>query len=776
MLTFDDTLRLVDLELFDAAFAVAPSDEEDVRRRFMTLFASESARHRGGSADVCRATNIAGEEFALKELHIMSSEAGESAQQHEAGTPPRPHKELRHSVGSSGATPSGTPDYVTRGHVAAFYEEYRIHLAVAHLRGFPELYGFGLAAGSPVMVMEWVEGITLREALATYRATHDEPLPLATIARLGIAVLSILQRAGELSQHFVHRDLSPRNIMLRTSRTTAESQLESGEFDLCLIDFGSSSLTAGPLDATFTMSENVWRMGTPAYAPPEMLTSDVAFPEQWRQSPAIDVYALCSILYELYGGMPPFGRSFDSSRSPYRVKTESTPAPLTLRGPDGGALAGAIEAGLACSPDVRPSLRELHAALTNWLEIPAQPRPRGNGPTTTSPLWQEDGARRTLTRRRLITGAILGTSVLLSGALVAKRFFGTNGTVLDENRYSRAEGPYEGEPLFRAFDKTLRCWGLYAASGTLACSFASSRPCGALREGLVALYDDLSQQWGYVVPYGSQDQYAWAILPRFAQAKRFSEGLAPAQDPTSKLWGYLDQTGAWAIAAQFGEAEPFSGGVAAVRQPDGPQLWGAIDPAGDWAFQPTYAALGSRSADGLAAAQEETGAWGVVDDTGQWTCAPRFAQLRQVACGLAPARVATEDLWGFVDATGTWVLEPRFADARPYCQPTSWSTPSTQEPRAAVQDAATLLWHFIDESGTLAHNTKPRFAKLGDLFDGLAPAQASLEDDVVVFDESEPDVRAEDAGYRYGYVDATGSWQMRRLTELTNTAIEPAAI
>jgi hypothetical protein len=114
METFSDNMQLIGLELFDAAFAVPPGTEDDVKRRFMTLFVHESDRRRGGSAEVLRASNMLGESFALKRLHLDKRDAGATPQ----GTPVR--KELRHSA-SSGSDTFGTPDYVTQGHMSAFY-------------------------------------------------------------------------------------------------------------------------------------------------------------------------------------------------------------------------------------------------------------------------------------------------------------------------------------------------------------------------------------------------------------------------------------------------------------------------------------------------------------------------------------------------------------------------------------------------------------------------------------------------------------------------------
>ena len=772
MPAFADTLQIVDLELFDAAFAVAPGDEDDIKRRFMTLFSHETGMRRGGSAEVCLVSNTRGERFALKRLHTAPDGDGIPAPaQANNGVPQR--KELRHSVGSSGTPGTApTPDYVTQGHVAAFYEEYRIHLAVGSLRGFPRLYGFGLSGGQPVIIMEWVEGITLREAVRERNETTEEPLPLASVARLGLAVLALLGRAEELSDRFVHRDLSPRNIMLRTDRTPAQEQLATGDFDLCLIDFGSSTLTVtDAAQATFTARTGVWRLGTPAYAAPEMLTADVVLPAEVRQSRAVDTYALCSVLFELYAGTTPFDLAPSEGRTPYRIKTEDAPRALVPREPDAGMLAQAIAAGLSPQPQDRPAQQDLAAALANWLELPsaaptgtwraAKPAERG--------FWQPDYASRLVTRRRLVSGCIVGGAALVSGALVAPQLLSGRRERLDEGRYLRADSLYAGEPLFKAYDGRLSGWVLCTADGQIACNPGSSRACGALREGLVALFDDLSGRFGYITPSDSSDAYGWAILPRYAQAGDFSEGHAAVQDPDTGLWGFIDAADAWTAEPAFADAARFSRGIAAAR-PAHQDLWGAVDATGSWVIEPRFLALGQRGADGCAAAQDADGRWGIVDETGAWTSEARFAQLRRHTFGLSPARDEQTGLWGFVDVDGAWAIRPAFLDARAFFAREA----DADDPLAAVKDAASQLWHFIEADGT--PYTTPDFWKLGDLADGLAPAQARADDDVITFDEDDPDARAEGVGMRYGYVDAEGTWQMRRLTELTDTGITPAEI
>ena len=71
----------------------------------------------------------------------------------------------------------------------------------------------------------------------------------------------------------VHRDLSPSNIMFRTTSRTLEQQIADCSFDPCLIDMGSATMALG--DDTITRRADIWRFATPAYAAPEMLTQDI---------------------------------------------------------------------------------------------------------------------------------------------------------------------------------------------------------------------------------------------------------------------------------------------------------------------------------------------------------------------------------------------------------------------------------------------------------------------------------------------------------------------
>ena len=804
---FSEDIRIVTLELFDAAFPVAPDEEERTKQRFMTLFQHEEGSRRGGGSSVHMVTNLFGETFALKRYHVLGL-SGEQAQNSARSLSKK--KSLRKSGGLadvdgvflnaggsfsgangmlSGNSGSATPYYVTQGHVAVLYEEYRIHMAVANLRGFPKLYGFGLCDGDPVIVMEWVEGVSLSDYMKSQvDVDAGELLPLQTVADFGIAVLTTLSRAAELEDHFVHRDISPRNVIIRTDRTSARDQFSSGQFDLCLIDFGSSSLNpVDEEDASFTLMKDIWRMGTPSYAPPEMLTSDVVLPQGWRQSETIDTYALCSVLYELYGGHAPYRFKKGDGVSPYRLKTEQAPRALVPREPDGGALANIIATGLSAQQPDRPTVAQLKAALENWKRLPAQKsigQLRGSRPVDSS-FWQPGYARKAVTRRAVLSASLVAVAAIASGIVIARKSQAPADT-FDPSRYTRAEKRYVGAPLYKAFDGDHPGWMLCARDGSIVCKPDSSRECGALRGGLVAVYDDVSQRYGYITPDESSSGYAWFILPAFAQALDFSEERAGAQSLDNKLWGFIDSAGDWAVPAQFNAVSDFTHGIASVQANDEGALWGAIRRDGSWVADPRFSALGSFSEAGFAVAQDGA-EWGVFGLENGFKRIPGITQLRSCAYGPAPAFDVQASRWGFVNVDGSWAIEPVFLDARPFYPtggldsgPKGDASANAQSENesvlAAVQDAATLLWYFIGIDGLPNANMEPRFWKLGDFHDGLAPAQASAKDSTVVFDESDPNSRVRGAGKRYGYVDATGNWQLKRLTTLTDTAIGSPSI
>src|SRR5450432_1962057 len=108
--------------------------------------------------------------------------------------------------------------------------------------------------GRPVIVMELVEGRSMREAIAGGEA------PLGGVVDVMIQVLDVL--VAEHAAGVVHRDLKPDNILI------------SGEGHARVLDFGIAKLmhptaTPGPRTRTGVV------LGTPLYMAPEQISGGV---------------------------------------------------------------------------------------------------------------------------------------------------------------------------------------------------------------------------------------------------------------------------------------------------------------------------------------------------------------------------------------------------------------------------------------------------------------------------------------------------------------------
>lgn len=302
-------VRLLDLE---PASPLPDAERDAFRRRYSVLFAENGTSRRGGLGMVRRVSNAYGERLALKTLLDAGADDLAATQS------------LAPGARDSAAIGSRRRDAL----LAAFKAEYEGQRALQGLGCVPKLYGWGVVDGLPVILMEWVEGETLKhaaKALAVDDAGRVSPPVAAAIGRNLFDALATLASA---SDPVVHRDISPANVMVRTSCRSLEQQVADGTFDLCLIDFGSSVMGA-PSMGSLTRAGLAVRWATPDYAPPEMLTDDAPGVAELRRSPLIDVYAAASTIYELACGVPPFGS--DGARgmaglSPYRIKVDLAPA------------------------------------------------------------------------------------------------------------------------------------------------------------------------------------------------------------------------------------------------------------------------------------------------------------------------------------------------------------------------------------------------------------------------------------------------------------------
>lgn len=193
--------------------------------------------------------------------------------------------------------------------------------------------------GVPYLVMEYVEGRTLRAAL------KESPDPrLASEAVQLIA--QILEALAEAHRNkIVHRDLKPHNILLEPTPRKGEVAK--------LIDFGiAKNLRSDASDGMLTQTGYMY--GTPGYMAPEMI-------EGKEPSPSVDVYATGVLLYRLLTGRMPF-----SGDSPLAVLMAHVGTPAPPLGPpyEGHALEQVVLGALAKDPaDRYPDAEALLDAL-----------------------------------------------------------------------------------------------------------------------------------------------------------------------------------------------------------------------------------------------------------------------------------------------------------------------------------------------------------------------------------------------------------------------------
>lgn len=158
-------------------------------------------------------------------------------------------------------------------------------LAHPNIVGFYEL---GAVDGQPYLVMEYIDGCTLRELLVA----QPGPLPVEVVKHIMGCVLSALSAAHQAG--ITHRDLKPENIMLVGVKPQARLDPATFRPEIKVMDFGLAYLS-GEVRITH---ENLVA-GTALYLAPEAVLGKSV-------DNRADLYAVGVILYELVTGRPPF--------------------------------------------------------------------------------------------------------------------------------------------------------------------------------------------------------------------------------------------------------------------------------------------------------------------------------------------------------------------------------------------------------------------------------------------------------------------------------------
>jgi tRNA A-37 threonylcarbamoyl transferase component Bud32 len=143
------------------------------------------------------------------------------------------------------------------------------------------IFDFGQAGDFFYLLMEYVDGVTLR-TLIEQKAIHaEEP------QRIVIEICHALQYAHE--EGIVHRDIKPSNILLD----------KKGRVKIA--DFGLAQLVGKKAKDTSAGGQPAMVMGTPQYMAPEQVE------RPWKVDRRADIYSLGVLLYEMLTGVLPVG-------------------------------------------------------------------------------------------------------------------------------------------------------------------------------------------------------------------------------------------------------------------------------------------------------------------------------------------------------------------------------------------------------------------------------------------------------------------------------------
>jgi len=217
------------------------------------------------------------------------------------------------------------------------------------------IFDVGELDGAPYIVMELVEGRTLRQAAGA--AALPVPIRVAQLSGVARALAAAHQRG------LVHRDIKPENVMVRDDGMVK------------VLDFGIAGRTGGSVDpqsatqaALPTLTVEGVKLGTPVYMAPEQIRGD-------ELDGRADQFAWGVLAYELLAGELPW-RGTDALAVMASVLTDPVKSSALERAGVPLAVARVVLRSLEKRPERRfASMDDLRVALESAErgEAPVEP-------------------------------------------------------------------------------------------------------------------------------------------------------------------------------------------------------------------------------------------------------------------------------------------------------------------------------------------------------------------------------------------------------------------
>jgi len=255
--------------------------------------------------------------------------------------------------------------------VARFHREAKAAAALNH-PNIVSIHELGSAGTTSYVVMEWLEGQTLRQRL------EDGPPPLSVALSYARDIIQGVVAAHEKGVY--HRDLKPENIFI-----TLDGRIKILDFGLAQMRV-SSHLEGADSEVTGLVTTPGTMIGTTVYMSPEQIRGETA-------DHRADIFAVGMMLYELLTGERPYRVSSGALGELERAILDQAPASPSARVGSGDRRRRSSgltprrrrQSSRSCGGAWRSSRRIASSRRASWRwpcrrSSTARPAPRGRWP------------------------------------------------------------------------------------------------------------------------------------------------------------------------------------------------------------------------------------------------------------------------------------------------------------------------------------------------------------------------------------------------------------